>query len=370
TLLLRIEGEQGLQLAVDTQGQTYSAGSLYLDQNSLIASPLNSRSPNSLLLCDDQNNCQLTAPESTLSLTAKAIQLNGTLEHEDIGFWKKVKTNPSDIYFASGTVSIGTDTSSDAQLYVKATGDAKGPSLQVDGLTNLATLTVSGSATISNTLKVSKSATISDTLLIEGNTAIHTAGVENSNLTVYKNFDNKITSQSTAQFISSKITSIHFKSTDNITTSINAIDKGTKNDKEVSCFMPIKVDHDGRYLFYLDYNGHVYQSSDQNLKTHIRLLDDALDKVRALQGVSYLRSDSAFQGKRQIGLIAQEVEKVLPELVSTHQDGTKFVAYVPLIPVLLEAIKVLDTKVSAMENLSRKKESLLQSIVNRFVGLA
>jgi hypothetical protein len=66
--------------------------------------------------------------------------------------------------------------------------------------------------------------------------------------------------------------------------------------------------------------------------------------VLDITGISYEwktddYKDKGFPGGRHYGVIAQEVEKVLPEVVNTGSDGTKAVAYTELIPVLIEAVK-------------------------------
>jgi hypothetical protein len=97
-----------------------------------------------------------------------------------------------------------------------------------------------------------------------------------------------------------------------------------------------------------------YNNSDIRYKTHIVTLSDALDRVLALRGVSFdwrrdEFKDRQFTAGRQIGLIAQEVEQVLPELVCTDREGYKSVAYANMAPVLVEAIKALNSKVEAQQ---------------------
>ncbi len=70
----------------------------------------------------------------------------------------------------------------------------------------------------------------------------------------------------------------------------------------------------------------------------------ALEKVSNLQGVTYnWRSDEFkdrnFSNELNIGIIAQEVEKVVPEVVQTSKDGYKSVEYSELVPLSIEAIK-------------------------------
>lgn len=85
-------------------------------------------------------------------------------------------------------------------------------------------------------------------------------------------------------------------------------------------------------------------SSDRRFKKDIRVLQSPLEKVMQLQGVSYTWRTEEFAGRNfptgtQMGLIAQEVEQIYPELVTTAADGYKSVNYIGLVPVLLEAIK-------------------------------
>ena len=84
--------------------------------------------------------------------------------------------------------------------------------------------------------------------------------------------------------------------------------------------------------------------SDKRWKKDIKPLPDALVKVKKLNGVSYLWRRNEFPEKgfangRQIGFIAQEVEKVLPEVVKTDSKGYKSVAYSNVVPILVEALK-------------------------------
>lgn len=88
--------------------------------------------------------------------------------------------------------------------------------------------------------------------------------------------------------------------------------------------------------------GNVAAYSDERLKTNVRTIDDALDKVCQMRGVYFDKDDKA-----SVGVIAQEMEKVLPEVV---MDGEyKSVAYGNIVGVLIEAIKELQAKVDRLE---------------------
>ena len=98
-----------------------------------------------------------------------------------------------------------------------------------------------------------------------------------------------------------------------------------------------------------------FNSSDINLKENITVIPNALDKVNSLSGNTFKWKTSAttpeyFQGiTDDTGVIAQEVEALgLPGITTTRDDGTKAVRYERLIPVLIQAVKELSAKVTAL----------------------
>jgi hypothetical protein len=91
-----------------------------------------------------------------------------------------------------------------------------------------------------------------------------------------------------------------------------------------------------------------HSSSDERLKTDIQPIPDALIKISQINGVTYLRTDTP-ETVRHTGVIAQEVEAVLPEVVAIGLDGYKVVAYGNMIGLLVEAIKELKAEVDALK---------------------
>ena len=88
----------------------------------------------------------------------------------------------------------------------------------------------------------------------------------------------------------------------------------------------------------------VVLTSDTRFKQQVRPLGGALAAVQVLRGVRYTWNALGFQhggqaGAEQVGVLAQELEKIFPELVSTGADGCKPVNYAQLTPVLIEAIQ-------------------------------
>jgi hypothetical protein len=89
--------------------------------------------------------------------------------------------------------------------------------------------------------------------------------------------------------------------------------------------------------------------SDARLKENVITIDNALEKVKALRGVFYNRIDTEDKS-RKVGVIAQEIQEVLPEVVSVSND-TLGVAYGNIVSVLIEAIKEQQTQIEELKTL-------------------
>ena len=108
-----------------------------------------------------------------------------------------------------------------------------------------------------------------------------------------------------------------------------------------------------------------YYSSDINLKENIKPINDALNKLLRINGVNfdwkddYIEErggeDGFFVRKNDVGVIAQEIEEVLPEIVATREDGYKAVKYEMIVPLLIESIK---EQQNIIEKLTKRVEDL------------
>jgi hypothetical protein len=137
----------------------------------------------------------------------------------------------------------------------------------------------------------------------------------------------------------------------------------------------LKLNADGSAVFKGAVTAQSFSPSDERLKQGIRPLSGALVAVQALRGVRYTyRQDVAghlgLPTGEQVGVIAQEVEKRYPELVSTGQDGYKAVNYAQLTPVLLEAIKELADQNAAFRQRTTQAEAATASLTDVVLGLA
>ena len=98
------------------------------------------------------------------------------------------------------------------------------------------------------------------------------------------------------------------------------------------------------------FNNDVTAFSDERLKRDIETIPNALDKVCQMRGVTFERIDD--EGSRSMGVIAQEIEKIIPEVVreDSSEEKIKSVAYGNMVGVLIEAIKELKSEVEQLKN--------------------
>jgi hypothetical protein len=88
--------------------------------------------------------------------------------------------------------------------------------------------------------------------------------------------------------------------------------------------------------------GNIFNASDSNLKTNIETYPNALNKILKCRGVLYEFKEDY---KKNIGVIAQEIEEIIPEIVETTSNGIKNVNYLGFIGIIIEAIKELNNKI-------------------------
>jgi len=96
-----------------------------------------------------------------------------------------------------------------------------------------------------------------------------------------------------------------------------------------------------------------YSSSDRRWKNNIKNIDSPLEKLSKINGVEFdWIEDEPLHGNKghDVGVIAQEIEQVLPEIVQTRESGMKAVQYDKIIPLLIECIKELQKEVKELKN--------------------
>lgn len=114
----------------------------------------------------------------------------------------------------------------------------------------------------------------------------------------------------------------------------------------------------GTLLFQVDQSGNAratadvvaYYSSDKRLKNNLKPISNSLEKLQKLTGYEFDWNDKqdTYEG-HDVGVVAQEVEEVLPEVVATRDSGYKAVKYEKMIPLLIEAIKEQQQQINELK---------------------
>ena len=86
------------------------------------------------------------------------------------------------------------------------------------------------------------------------------------------------------------------------------------------------------------------------MKDNLKVIENPLDKVSKLSGYEFDWNDKqeTYQG-HDVGVVAQEVEEVMPEVVEDREDGYKAVKYEKLVPLLIESIKELKAEIEELK---------------------
>ncbi|RYU93592.1 tail fiber domain-containing protein [Emticicia agri] len=109
-------------------------------------------------------------------------------------------------------------------------------------------------------------------------------------------------------------------------------------------------------------NGNLIQTSDKRLKKDFSPLHNSLQTIAQLNGYHYKWLEESRSKDLQTGLIAQEVQKIFPELVQTDEKGFLSVNYIGLVPHLIEAVKELRNENNALKGKNQSLESRLDKI--------
>jgi hypothetical protein len=94
-----------------------------------------------------------------------------------------------------------------------------------------------------------------------------------------------------------------------------------------------------------------YSTSDKNLKDNVKNIEEPLSKIQKINGVTFdwnTDKQETYLGS-DVGVLAQEIEEILPEAVTTREDGYMAVKYEKIIPLLIESVKQLSTMVETLQ---------------------
>ena len=95
-----------------------------------------------------------------------------------------------------------------------------------------------------------------------------------------------------------------------------------------------------------------YASSDERYKDNVIPIENPNDKIKQIGGYTFDWNDKheIFKGQHDVGVIAQEIEKVLPEIVETRENGFKAVKYEKIVALLIESNKELIKRIEELES--------------------
>jgi hypothetical protein len=223
-----------------------------------------------------------------------------------------------------------------------------GSTLGVTGATNISgatvlgsTLNVTGATTLGSTLGVTGATTLSSTLSVSGSTSvdalnINTSGAPQGDLYTSGGGDG--------------VFNINNTSNSGTTVFNNKNSSGTYNDILTLTSSTALVDG------ALNVTGDItaFYTSDQRLKDNITPISDALDKVISISGNTFDWNEKSEKEGSDVGVVAQEILEVLPEAVTTRENGYLAVRYEKLVPLLIEAIKDLKTEIDELKKSTNK----------------
>ena len=242
-----------------------------------------------------------------------------------------------------GTLNVDEAVTLDNTLDV--TGDTSVSTFDSTGATTLASgggvVNIASSGvmtTVKGTLNVDEAVTLDTTLDVSG--ALSIGGTTVTSTAAELNYVDGVTSNVQTQ-LDSKLSS-----SGNITTGGNIIIPDSGNIGSTSDTDAITIANSGNVTFGQDVtvNGDVVISSDERLKSNIVSLGSTLSKLLLIDGKSY-----EMKGKQKIGVLAQEIQEVFPELVSEDDNEMLAVNYQGLLPVLINALKEQNEKINRLE---------------------
>jgi hypothetical protein len=109
-----------------------------------------------------------------------------------------------------------------------------------------------------------------------------------------------------------------------------------------------------------------FSSSDKQLKDNITLITNPIEKIMKIGGYTFDWNDKqTFNSGKDYGVIAQEIEEIMPELVNVNHNGFKAVRYEKITPLLIEAIKEQNSMIKNQKERIDKLEEVIQQILNK-----
>lgn len=241
--------------------------------------------------------------------------------------------------------------SSQESLLTKAQSDIANLQEMVDYTTKTISADFINSFTQSNIIQVLADMNLSNTSLYVNNISISSSG-SSSISSISSSVSSLSSSISSIGGLNSFITVNDLASTITFTTAgiptLELVSTGMLKYTSSSTYFSTGISVGG--FLYVSENAYAknwFQTSDSNLKTNIQPFITSVEKVLELQPQHFTWKTT---GSYDIGFIAQDVKSVWPELTTTSPDGSMNIAYSRFVPLLLESIRELHSRVSTLES--------------------
>lgn len=247
----------------------------------------------------------------------------------------------------SSTLDVTSNTTIGGTLGVTGASTLSGP-LTVTGVTG-----ITGNTSVTGTLNVTSNTQIGGTLGVTSNASV-SGGLTVNNATLLKN--NATIQQNLAVSGTSTLTGNSTLGGTLSVTGTSTLTGNTSLGGTLAVTGTSDFTDDVVVQQNLTVNGNLTNTSDQRFKENIVPIKNSLEKVLSLNGVYYYWIDKQKKGdSRQIGLIAQNMQEIAPELVKTDDKGFLSVNYSQSVAILIEAIKEQQEMIN---NLQKKVEEL------------
>ena len=266
---------------------------------------------------------------SSFSTSAPAFVIGNGTSSGSLSDAFKVMFN-GDAYISSSLYLGGTAVTSTAAEINYVDGVTSNVQTQLDSKQ----ATITGAATTISLIYLS----VSRALTSNGSGKVEVSAVTSTELGYLDGVTSPVQTQ-----LDSKLSS-----SGNITTGGNIIipDSGTVGSSTDNDAMTIASNGNVTFSQDLTVSGDITVSSDQRLKSNIKSLGSTISKLMQIDGKTYTIKNNGIE---KIGILAQEVQKVFPELVSEDDNEMLAVNYQGLVPVLINALKEQDEKINRLE---------------------
>ncbi len=128
-----------------------------------------------------------------------------------------------------------------------------------------------------------------------------------------------------------------------------------------------RINTDGNTYCFSNFtaSGDVTAYSDIRVKTDIQTVTDPIEKIKSIRGVTFKRNDTEDKNRKHLGVVAQEVMDVLPEVISETDKGLFTVAYGNMAGLFIEAIKEQQAQIESQKAEIEELKDLVKQLINR-----